>query len=77
MVRFKWNVNDVAIWDNRVAVHSATFGFYPERRHGVRVTTHGEVPYYDPNGTSQQALNDAKIGLVRDQDGSKGGNYND
>lgn len=77
MVRFKWNVNDVAIWDNRVAVHSATFGFYPERRHGVRVTTHGEVPYYDPNGTSQQAINDAKIGLVRDQDGSKGGNYND
>lgn len=76
-VRFKWNVGDVAFWDNRVAVHSATYGFYPERRHGVRVTPHGEVPYYDPKGTSQQAEIDAAVGLNRDLDGSKGGNYND
>lgn len=76
-VRFKWNLHDVAIWDNRASVHTATYGFYPERRHGVRVTPHGEVPYYDPKGTSQQAEIDAAIGLARDLDGSKGGNYND
>lgn len=76
-VRFKWNEGDVALWDNRVSVHTATYGFYPERRHGVRVTTHGEVPYYDEKGTSQQAAYDAEIGLKRNLDGSKGGNYND
>lgn len=54
-VRYKWNQDDVVFWDNRIAVHTATYGFYPERRHGVRVTPHGEVPYYDPNGKSQQA----------------------
>lgn len=76
-VRFKWAEQDVALWDNRVSVHTASYGFYPERRHAVRVTTHGEVPYYDSKGTSQQAEIDAQIGLVRDLDGSKGGNYND
>lgn len=76
-VRFKWEEQDVAIWDNRVSVHSATYGFYPERRHGVRVTTFGEAPYFDANGRSQQAEFDAQVGLQRDLDGSKGGNYND
>lgn len=76
-IRFKWSENDVAIWDNRVSMHSATFGFYPERRHGVRVTTHGEVPHYDAEGKSQQKALDTLVGLVRDLDGSKGGNYND
>lgn len=76
-VRFKWQEGDVALWDNRVSVHTATHGFYPERRHGVRVTTHGEKPYYDPKGKSQQAEIDEAIGLKRDLDGSKGGNYND
>lgn len=76
-VRFKWNEGDVVLWDNRIAVHTATYGFFPERRHGVRVTTHGEVPYYDPNGKSQQAEIDAQINFERDLDGSKGGSYND
>lgn len=76
-VRFKWNENDVAFWDNRVAVHSATYGFYPERRHGIRVTSHGEVPYYDPKGRSQQEDIDKLLEVERDNDGSKGGNYND
>lgn len=31
-------------WDNRVVNHSALFDFYPSRRHGVRVTPHGERP---------------------------------
>lgn len=76
-VRFKWDKNDVAYWDNRVAVHSATYGFYPERRHGIRVTTHGEVPRYDDKGHSQQEDIDELLKITRDNDGSKGGNYND
>lgn len=76
-VRYKWREGDVAMWDNRVSSHSATYGFYPERRHGVRVTTHGEIPVFDAAGKSQQAEMDAAIGLVRNIDGTKGGNYND
>lgn len=76
-VRFKWNENDVAFWDNRVASHSATAGYFPERRHGLRVTAHGEVPYYDPKGKSQQAEIDAAFGLTSDLDGSKDSTYKD
>lgn len=76
-VRFKWEKDDVAYWDNRIAVHSATYGFYPERRHGVRVTAHGEKPSYDAAGHSQQADIDELLRVVRDTDGSLGGNYND
>ncbi|KAF8959492.1 hypothetical protein BDZ97DRAFT_1667114 [Flammula alnicola] len=43
-VRFKWEVNDIAIWDNRVAAHSATFDFWPATRHALRATPHGERP---------------------------------
>ncbi|KAH9052903.1 alpha-ketoglutarate-dependent sulfonate dioxygenase [Lactarius deliciosus] len=31
--RFKWDTNDVAIWDNRVVTHTATFDFWPATRH--------------------------------------------
>ncbi|KAI0303659.1 hypothetical protein B0F90DRAFT_1667081 [Multifurca ochricompacta] len=43
-VRFKWQPNDVAIWDNRVVTHSATFDFWPATRHALRATPHGERP---------------------------------
>ncbi|KAH9998848.1 alpha-ketoglutarate-dependent sulfonate dioxygenase [Russula compacta] len=43
-VRFKWEPNDVAIWDNRVVTHSATFDFWPATRHALRATPHGERP---------------------------------
>jgi sulfonate dioxygenase len=76
-VRFKWNVGDVALWDNRVTAHSATYGFYPSRRHAVRVTVHGEAPYYDEKGVSQQEVLETSYGIKRNIDGSKGGNYND
>lgn len=76
-VRFKWNSQDVAFWDNRTTSHSASFGYYPYRRHGTRVTVTGEVPVFDKDGTSQQGFYDAQVGLVRNKDGSAGGNYND
>ncbi|KZP00334.1 alpha-ketoglutarate-dependent sulfonate dioxygenase [Calocera viscosa TUFC12733] len=43
-VRINWESNDIVYWDNRVCTHSATFDFYPERRHALRVTPHGERP---------------------------------
>lgn len=76
-VRFKWNTNDVAFWDNRTTSHSASFGYYPYRRHGVRVTVTGEVPVHSVEGGSQQKQFDDAVGLVRNKDGTAGGNYND
>ncbi|KAI9463288.1 alpha-ketoglutarate-dependent sulfonate dioxygenase [Lactarius psammicola] len=43
-VRYKWEPNDVAIWDNRVVMHTATFDFWPSTRHALRATPHGERP---------------------------------
>ena len=60
--RWHWDPQDVALWDNRSTVHAASYGFYPHRRHAVRVTTHGEVPYFD-GGKSEQETIDATLGL--------------
>jgi sulfonate dioxygenase len=35
---------EIKLWDNRVTAHSATFDFYPHRRHALRATPHGEKP---------------------------------
>ncbi|EIN10030.1 alpha-ketoglutarate-dependent sulfonate dioxygenase [Punctularia strigosozonata HHB-11173 SS5] len=43
-VRFHWEPNSIAIWDNRVVTHSATFDFWPATRHALRATPHGEKP---------------------------------
>ncbi|TFK40178.1 alpha-ketoglutarate-dependent sulfonate dioxygenase [Crucibulum laeve] len=43
-VRFKWEPNSIAFWDNRVVTHSATFDFWPATRHALRATPHGEKP---------------------------------
>ncbi|KAF8169765.1 alpha-ketoglutarate-dependent sulfonate dioxygenase [Pholiota molesta] len=43
-VRFKWETNSIAFWDNRVTTHSATFDFWPATRHALRATPHGEKP---------------------------------
>ncbi|KAI1849629.1 hypothetical protein JX265_007966 [Neoarthrinium moseri] len=57
-VRFKWTPGTSALWDNRITIHSASWdygGRYP--RHGTRVTTLGEKPYFDPAApTRRQAL---------------------
>ncbi|KAF2395493.1 alpha-ketoglutarate-dependent sulfonate dioxygenase [Trichodelitschia bisporula] len=46
-VRFKWGLNDLAIWDNRSVFHTAT-NDYEGKRQGNRVVSLGEKPYYDP-----------------------------
>lgn len=44
-VRFHWEPNSVAIWDNRCVQHHATWDYFPATRHGYRVTTVGERPF--------------------------------
>ncbi|KAI9043936.1 TauD/TfdA dioxygenase family protein [Aspergillus affinis] len=58
-VRFRWNKNDMAIWDNRSTWHCATYD-YAEARAGDRVCSLGEAPYLDPQSKSRkQALGEA------------------
>ncbi|EXJ54952.1 uncharacterized protein A1O5_12863 [Cladophialophora psammophila CBS 110553] len=55
-VRFRWNENDLAIWDNRSVFHTAT-NDYEGKRQGNRVVSLGERPYFDPKSRSRrQAL---------------------
>ncbi|KZZ90359.1 alpha-ketoglutarate-dependent taurine dioxygenase [Ascosphaera apis ARSEF 7405] len=76
--RLRWNVNDVAMWDNRVCDHTATYGFSPHRRHAVRITPHGERPYLDPNGGSQEEAYLKAHGLKSvNKNGAGKSNYND
>ncbi len=44
-VRFHWEPNSVALWDNRCVQHHASWDYFPETRHGYRVTTLGERPF--------------------------------
>ncbi|ORY14301.1 hypothetical protein BCR34DRAFT_646689 [Clohesyomyces aquaticus] len=56
-VRFRWNENDLAIWDNRSVFHAAT-NDYDGKRQGNRVVSLGEKPYFDPSSVSRrEALN--------------------
>jgi alpha-ketoglutarate-dependent taurine dioxygenase len=52
-VRFKWNKNDMAIWDNRSTWHCATYD-YEEARAGDRVCSLGEAPYLDLKSTGRK-----------------------
>ncbi|KAI0854315.1 taurine catabolism dioxygenase [Daldinia vernicosa] len=52
-VRFRWNKNDLAIWDNRSVFHTAT-NDYVGKRQGNRVVSIGEKPYFDPNSKSRR-----------------------
>ncbi|RAO67585.1 uncharacterized protein BHQ10_003597 [Talaromyces amestolkiae] len=58
-VRFKWNTNDVAIWDNRSVFHTAT-NDYEGKRQGNRVVSLGEIPYYDPASVSRREALEAE-----------------
>lgn len=45
-VRFQWDVNAIAFWDNRCTQHLALWDYWPEERKGHRVTIQGDRPYY-------------------------------
>ena len=43
--RFSWTPHSIAMWDNRCVQHHAAWDYYPEVRHGYRVTLAGDAPY--------------------------------
>jgi taurine dioxygenase len=43
-IRFRWEKNDVAFWDNRCAMHHAIWDYWPHERKGRRVTIKGDRP---------------------------------
>lgn len=45
-VRFSWQPNSLACWDNRCAQHQALFDYFPNRRYGHRVTISGDKPVF-------------------------------
>jgi sulfonate dioxygenase len=76
--RFQWGEGDVAFWDNRVVNHSASYGFAPHRRHGVRVAVRAEKPYLDQESVSQEEYLSKTFGVKKTRkDGSGVMNYND
>jgi taurine dioxygenase len=46
-VRFRWEANSIAFWDNRACQHYATSDYWPHVRRVERVTIVGDEPYYD------------------------------
>jgi taurine dioxygenase len=42
--RFRWQVDSIAMWDNRCTQHFATSDFWPAHRRMERVTIAGDVP---------------------------------
>ncbi|CAI8505957.1 unnamed protein product [Pichia kudriavzevii] len=59
-IRFKWTSSEEgcgtsAIWDNRVSQHRNIWDHEGEEpRHGTRVTSLAEVPFFDPDSKSQR-----------------------
>jgi len=48
-IRFRWNVNDIALWDNRCLQHFAIWDYWPNERKGHRVSIEGDRPFQDPD----------------------------
>jgi taurine dioxygenase len=44
-VRFRWQPNSLAFWDNRCTWHQAVWDYFPDIRSGYRVTVAGDAPY--------------------------------
>lgn len=57
-LRFKWTPGTSALWDNRITIHAASWDYEgAEPRHGTRVTTLAEKPFFEPDAPSRrQAL---------------------
>ena len=47
-VRWRWQENDIAIWDNRVTQHYANADYLPARRVMHRATSLGDKPVWRP-----------------------------
>jgi taurine dioxygenase len=47
MCRFQWAEKSIAFWDNRCVQHYALWDYFPQVRHGLRVTIEGDKPFYN------------------------------
>ncbi len=45
-VRWRWQPNEIPIWDNRVTQHYANADYLPQRRIMHRATILGDKPFY-------------------------------
>jgi taurine dioxygenase len=54
-VRFRWEPNSIAFWDNRSCQHYAVSDYWPEVRRAERVTVIGDTPYYDADAATSGA----------------------
>jgi len=45
-VRFRWEGDSIAFWDNRCVQHIAMWDYFPETRSGYRVTVKGDRPFH-------------------------------
>ncbi|KAL4965254.1 TauD/TfdA dioxygenase family protein [Aspergillus stella-maris] len=77
MVRFRWEKNSVAFWDNRATTHRATHDYAPLNRHGVRVTIKGQIPRQVAGSLSRKeavvkALKEGNAYAVHDDNTRKG-----
>ena len=45
-VRFRWEADSIAFWDNRCVQHIAMWDYFPNVRSGYRVTVKGDRPFY-------------------------------
>jgi taurine dioxygenase len=59
-VRWRWQVGDLAIWDNQATQHIAVFDYGKARRRGERVTVAGPVPVGVDGRPSVALLGDAQ-----------------
>ena len=48
-VRFRWQADSVAFWDNRCVQHIAMWDYFPQVRSGFRVTVKGDKPFHRAN----------------------------
>jgi taurine dioxygenase len=60
-VRWRWQVGDVAIWDERCTEHRALADHYPRHRLMRRCTVEGDAPFFRPTGASEPTIVSATV----------------
>ncbi|KAJ7243445.1 hypothetical protein C8J57DRAFT_1365955 [Mycena rebaudengoi] len=54
-IRWKWTPGTSAIWDNRTTIHTVSYDYEGKgERHGTRVSSLAEKPFYDPKSKSRR-----------------------
>ncbi|KAK7716564.1 hypothetical protein SLS57_006592 [Botryosphaeria dothidea] len=69
-LRFKWTPRTSALWDNRITIHNASWDYANrEPRHGTRVTSLAEKPFFDPKApTRREALGQVHPDELREEE---------